>query len=69
MEERLGMIVSNLRELEEKLDEFTGGKESIDQLYRGQVKQNKDTMALFTADEDMEKTIEAWLEKGKAARY
>ncbi|MGP3781698.1 phosphopantetheine-binding protein [Bacillus sp. 4A_MP3] len=68
MEERLGMIVSNLRELEEKLDEFTGGKESIDQLYRGQVKQNKDTMALFAADEDMEKTIEAWLEKGKAAK-
>ncbi|MBR7879853.1 type I polyketide synthase [Bacillus velezensis] len=68
MEERLGMIVSNLRELEEKLDEFTGGKKSIDQLYRGQVKQNKDTMALFAADEDMEKTIEAWLEKGKAAK-
>ncbi|MFH6681427.1 SDR family NAD(P)-dependent oxidoreductase [Bacillus amyloliquefaciens] len=68
MEERLGLIVSNLRELEEKLDEFTSGKDSIDQLYRGQVKQNKETMALFAADEDMEKTIEAWLEKGKAAK-
>ncbi|WP_269389415.1 SDR family NAD(P)-dependent oxidoreductase [Bacillus amyloliquefaciens] len=68
MEERLGLIVSNLRELEEKLDEFTSGKDSIDQLYRGQVKQNKDTMALFAADEDMEKTIEAWLEKGKTAK-
>ncbi|MCC9020865.1 SDR family NAD(P)-dependent oxidoreductase [Bacillus nakamurai] len=68
MEDRLGLIVRNLRELEEKLSEFTSGKDSIDQLYRGQVKQNKDTMALFAADEDMERTIEAWLAKGKAAK-
>jgi len=65
MEERLGLIVRSMEELEEKLQGFADGKEDIEDLYLGQVKRNKDTLAVLTADEDMTKLIEAWINKGK----
>jgi len=65
MEERLGLIAGSIKEVEEKLQRFVAGEEGIDDLYRGQVKRNKDTLSVFAADEDMAKTIEAWIAKGK----
>ena len=65
MEHRLAFTVSSLRELREKLTRFTAGDESIDEFYRGEVKQNKKALALFTADEDLQKAIDAWVEKKK----
>ncbi|EGD45657.1 Mycocerosate synthase., 6-deoxyerythronolide-B synthase [Ruminiclostridium papyrosolvens DSM 2782] len=65
MEERLAVIVVSIKELEEKLKSFLEGRNEIPDLYRGQVKRNKDTLAFFTADEDMQKAIEAWAVKGK----
>jgi acyl transferase domain-containing protein/surfactin synthase thioesterase subunit/acyl carrier protein len=65
MEERLGMIVNSIIQLEEKLKNFVEGKESIEDLYQGQVKRNKETFAVFAADEDMAKTIDAWFSKKK----
>ncbi|MEE8057880.1 MAG: SDR family NAD(P)-dependent oxidoreductase, partial [Pseudomonadales bacterium] len=65
MEERLGLIVNTQEELQEKLQVFLDGKESIEDLYRGQVKRNKDALAVFSADEDMAKIIDIWINKGK----
>ncbi|UJF34762.1 SDR family NAD(P)-dependent oxidoreductase [Paenibacillus hexagrammi] len=65
MEERLAVIVSSLKELQEKLTSFLEGKDDIEDLYRGQVKRNKETMAIFNADEDMHHTIDAWISKQK----
>ena len=65
MEERLAMMVQSLHELEEKLNAYLQGREDIEDLYCGQVKQHKDTLAVLSADEDMAKTIEAWIAKGK----
>ncbi|MCC5466707.1 SDR family NAD(P)-dependent oxidoreductase [Pelosinus baikalensis] len=65
MEERLGLIVGSIKELEEKLQDFVEGKDGIDDLYRGQIKRNKEILTVFAADEDMEKTISAWINKGK----
>ncbi|AJQ25406.1 SDR family NAD(P)-dependent oxidoreductase [Pelosinus fermentans] len=65
MEQRVGLIVGSSKELEEKLKSFVAGQNSIEDLYRGQVKRNKETLAVFTADEDMAKMIETWMDKGK----
>ncbi|HML90062.1 MAG TPA: SDR family NAD(P)-dependent oxidoreductase [Methylomusa anaerophila] len=68
MEERLGLIAASIRELEEKLQDFVNGREGIEELYRGQVKRNKEALSVFTADEDMAKIIDAWISKGKYAK-
>lgn len=63
MEERLAMIVGSIKELKEKLENFIEGRKDIDDLYWGQVKRNKDIVAIFTADEDLEKIIDIWINK------
>ncbi|WFE15879.1 type I polyketide synthase [Bacillus atrophaeus] len=69
MDERLALVAENMQGLEEKLNEFIAGKVNTEHLYRGQVKRNKETMAVFAADEDMAKTIEAWIRKGKYTKF
>ncbi|MBY9081324.1 SDR family NAD(P)-dependent oxidoreductase [Paenibacillus sp. HN-1] len=68
MEERLACIVGSIKELEEKLGGFVAGQDSIEGLYRGQAKRNKETVALFAADEDLQRAVEAWLGKRKYGR-
>ncbi|BBB92538.1 MAG TPA: SDR family NAD(P)-dependent oxidoreductase [Methylomusa anaerophila] len=65
MEERLAIVADSIKELEEKLTSFLAEQEGIEELYRGQVKRNKESMAVFAGDEDMAKTIEAWIIKRK----
>ncbi|MGK5507745.1 SDR family NAD(P)-dependent oxidoreductase [Brevibacillus formosus] len=67
LEERLAVIVKSVGELAEKLTHFAEGAENIAELYRGRVKRNHDTVALF-ADEDMKQTVETWIAKGKYAK-
>ncbi|MBG9944735.1 SDR family NAD(P)-dependent oxidoreductase [Brevibacillus formosus] len=67
LEERLAVIVRSVNELAEKLTHFAEGAENIAELYRGRVKRNHDTVALF-ADEDMKQTVETWIAKGKYAK-
>ncbi len=68
MEERLGLIVHSMEELKEKLQRFMDGKEDVEDLYLGQVKRNKETLDVFTADEDMAKIIDMWVRKGKYSK-
>lgn len=68
MEERLGIIVSSFRELEEKLESFIEGQEEIDNLFRGQVRANKKTLAIFTADEELMEAVYKWIQHGKTAK-
>ncbi|NSL86228.1 SDR family NAD(P)-dependent oxidoreductase [Chitinophaga sp. Mgbs1] len=65
MEERTGFIVNSVQSLQEKLTQYIAGEPAILQCYRGKAKGNKDTWSLFTADEDMQHTIDAWIRKGK----
>jgi polyketide synthase PksN len=68
MEERLGVIVGSIKELEEKLNGFVKGQYEIEDLYRGQVKRNKETLALFIADEELQEAIEKWIHRKKYAK-
>ena len=65
MEERLGMIIKSQEELIEQLRDFLEGKETIEGFYRGHVKRNKDTLALFTVDEELQEAIGKWIQRGK----
>lgn len=68
MEERLGIIVKSIEELKIKLQDFLAGCECIEDLYRGQVKRNKETLMVFATDEDSQNAIYTWIAKGKYAR-
>lgn len=68
MEERLALTVKSVEELEEKLRCFLEGQEGVEGLYHGQAKGNKETIDVLAEDEDMEKTIEAWIHKKKYSR-
>ncbi|MCX8131442.1 MAG: SDR family NAD(P)-dependent oxidoreductase [Clostridia bacterium] len=65
MEERLALIVSSIKELEDKLLDFLKGKGNIDMLYHGQSKKNNDSVSLFTVDEDLQEAVNKWIEKRK----
>uniref|UniRef100_UPI00224E9824 SDR family NAD(P)-dependent oxidoreductase n=1 Tax=Dyella silvatica TaxID=2992128 RepID=UPI00224E9824 len=65
MEERLALVVHSLGELGEKLSAYIAGESAIDELYRGQVKRNKETLAALAGDDDMATIVEAWIAKGK----
>jgi acyl transferase domain-containing protein/surfactin synthase thioesterase subunit len=68
MEERLALLVGSMKELEEKLQGFIIGKNGIEGMYQGQVKRNKETLHLFTADEDLQQVVNIWANKGKYAK-
>lgn len=68
MEERLGFTAGSLDEVVDKLLGFVEGKENIEELYRGQLKRNKEALSVFTADEDLQKAMDSWIEKGKYAK-
>ncbi|XPG76799.1 hypothetical protein ABL840_15860 [Variovorax sp. NFACC27] len=56
--------MSTLEELKAKLAQYLAGEKSVDELYRGEIRRDKDALSIL-ADEDMGRTIDAWLSKGK----
>ncbi|MCY7765553.1 non-ribosomal peptide synthetase [Bacillus inaquosorum] len=68
MDERLSCIAGTMQELEEKLQAFVDGKEETGEFFRGQSNRNKETQAIFTADEDMAMALDAWIRKRKYAK-
>ncbi len=72
MEERLALIVTSIKELKEKLMSFTEAdiktQQGIADLYRGQVKGNKEMLTVFAADDDMSSTVDTWISKGKYSK-
>ncbi len=65
MDERLAIAVTSIKEVEEKLSCFLEGQEDIENLYRGQNKRNKETLAALGSDEDMGTMMDSWMRKGK----
>jgi polyketide synthase PksN len=65
MEERLALIAGSVEELEKKLKDFAAGHDSIADIYRGQVKHNKETLGVFSADEELQEAISKWIQRKK----
>ncbi|XLS29188.1 SDR family NAD(P)-dependent oxidoreductase [Flavobacteriaceae bacterium M23B6Z8] len=68
MDERLAFIVNSIDELKEKLSALVQGASEIEDMYYGQVKENKDTLALFNTDEDFQETIDKWIQQKKYSK-
>ncbi|MCX8131980.1 MAG: SDR family NAD(P)-dependent oxidoreductase [Clostridia bacterium] len=68
MEERLAVMVVSIDELVQKLKDFIEGKNDTEGLFRGQAKGHKDTLTALTADEEMQETIEKWIQRRKYGR-
>lgn len=64
-EERLGFVVESLGELEEKLQGYLEHREGQDNVYKGQVKRNKEVLQYFMTDDDVMEAIDKWIVGGK----
>src|SRR4029077_14771810 len=63
-EERLGLLVSSLAELEQRLGAFLDGVSGLG-LYQGQAGKGEKTLTVLTADEAFQGAIEKWIEQGR----
>jgi polyketide synthase PksN len=68
MEERLGFVVGSVAQLVEKLQAYVAGEQAIDNAYHGQVKRNRETLSVFSADPDLQQTVDKWIAKRKLSR-
>ncbi|UUM22231.1 SDR family NAD(P)-dependent oxidoreductase [Mycoavidus sp. SF9855] len=62
---RLALVVRSINELKEQLLGYAQGKASQENIYQGEFKRGQETLAMFRADEDQQKSIAAWLGKGE----
>ena len=65
MDERLAVIVASTKELGEKLEGFIEDKKGFADLHRGQVTRDKDTLAVFSADEELQEAVDKWIQRRK----
>ncbi|MCP4270801.1 MAG: SDR family NAD(P)-dependent oxidoreductase, partial [Gammaproteobacteria bacterium] len=65
MDERLGFIVTSIEKLEKKLQAYLAGDQEIEEFYQGDVKRNKDTLGVFTVNEELQEVIEKWIRRRK----
>ncbi|KAI5808347.1 hypothetical protein BZA77DRAFT_24773 [Pyronema omphalodes] len=68
MEERLGMLVHSVEDLQLKLERFMAREGNIPDIYRGHSKRHKDVLNLFASDEDMQEALGNWILRGKYAK-
>ena len=68
MEERVGLLVSSLQQLMEKLKAYVEGQDNIQDIYKGDTKGNKEALALFTTDLDRQQAVEKWMVNKKLAK-
>ncbi len=62
---RLACRVTSMTQLQEKLQAYVAGEKSIPELFVGKLRDNKETLSLFTMDEDLQQAVSAWVAKGK----
>ncbi|GAX60249.1 beta-ketoacyl synthase [Candidatus Scalindua japonica] len=68
MDSRVAFLVKEEKGLINKLESFVAGKDDIEDCYTGEVKRNKETLTVFTADEDTRELIAKWIAKGKLGK-
>ena len=69
MNERIGLIVQSLQDLENKLAALvTGDNHHIDGVYQGHSESKHDILSMFNIDEDVYELIKAWAKKGKLVK-
>ena len=67
MEERAALLANSIDDLKAKLKSYIGGQPGAG-IFRGRIKPSKEAMRDLAGDEDMAKTIDAWIAKRKFER-
>ncbi len=67
MSDRLGLVVSSMEDLRDKLQKFIAGEEAIEGVYRGQLKKNKELVLRFETNVELHEVIDKWMEHRKFA--
>ncbi|MFF2910653.1 SDR family NAD(P)-dependent oxidoreductase [Paenibacillus sp. NPDC057934] len=65
MDERLGLSAASIGELGAKLSDWLRDPSGAQEIYRGQVRRNKEVLSAIVADEDMQEVMEKWIRKEK----
>jgi polyketide synthase PksN len=65
MDERLGFLVDSTMDLLNKLRSYLDSSDLSDVFYRDQVRDNRDTIAQFNSDPDLQETIDKWVVQQK----
>ncbi len=69
MDERLGVVVSSIEQLTEKLQAYVDGEREIRDFHQGQIKRGRESLSLITQDEDVRETIvDRWIAKKKLSK-
>ena len=68
MEERLGLLVSSVDQLVDKLGAYVSGEKHIEGLRYGHVGSTNDGMTIIAKDDDMQEAIERWIKRKKLAK-
>ena len=67
MEWRLACVAESLPHLRDRLQAYLAGEEDVADLYRGQARQLKETLAFF-AEEELQEAIGKWIERGRLGK-
>jgi len=67
-EHRLAILASSISQLQNKLERLLAGEEGIEGVYAGETKREKDVLALFTADEELQDALGKWIQRKKYAK-
>ncbi|OMG71011.1 SDR family NAD(P)-dependent oxidoreductase [Burkholderia ubonensis] len=68
MEARLACVVGTIDELRHKLARYLADEAAIENLYRGEAKRQKELVAVFAADEELQEAIGKWIRRGKLGK-
>ncbi|HKO58101.1 MAG TPA: SDR family NAD(P)-dependent oxidoreductase [Thermoanaerobaculia bacterium] len=68
MEHRLGFLVRSAGQLADKLQAWLAGEQGIEDACQGQLKRNSETLSLFSADDDLQLTVDRWIANGKLSK-
>jgi len=69
MSERLGVLVSSVEQLAEKLEAYVNGERRIEDLHRGHVMRGAESANIINQDDDVKETVvEKWIAKKKFSK-
>ena len=68
MNDRVGFLVSDIRQLTDKLQAYVDGEKSVEAVFRGQVNRHKEGLQLISQDKEIQETlIDKWLSSNQLA--
>jgi acyl transferase domain-containing protein/enoyl-CoA hydratase/carnithine racemase/acyl carrier protein len=68
MDERFGFVAGSIEQAVDKLDAYVRGDQAIEDAYEGQVRRNKEALAVFGIDDDLQQTVGKWIANQKLGR-